>query len=80
MISLSRATFPAHSILPVITLNNIKLGVHIMRLLRITRGLFYAGFGILTGAIMKSPLFWDVTEYSPLKVNRGFGGIIRLHI
>jgi hypothetical protein len=27
---------------------------------------------------MKSTVFWDITPYSPLKVNRRFGGIYRL--
>jgi hypothetical protein len=29
---------------------------------------------------MKTTIFWDITPYSPLKVNRRFGGIYRLHL
>jgi hypothetical protein len=29
--------------------------------------------------ISKSSLFWDITQCSPLKVNRRFGGTCRLH-
>jgi hypothetical protein len=32
------------------------------------------GFEILTVVLMKSYIFWDITTYSPLKVNRRFGG------
>jgi hypothetical protein len=28
---------------------------------------------------MKNPIFWDITPYSPLKVNRRFGGTDYLH-
>jgi hypothetical protein len=33
----------------------------------------YIGFGVHTAAVMKCSVFWDVTPYSPLKVNRRFG-------
>jgi hypothetical protein len=29
---------------------------------------------------MKSSIFWDITPYSPMKVNWRFGGICRLHL
>jgi hypothetical protein len=29
---------------------------------------------------VKSVIFWDITSCSPLKVNRRFGGIYRLHL
>jgi hypothetical protein len=29
---------------------------------------------------MKSIIFWDITQYSPLSVNRRFGGTYRLHL
>jgi hypothetical protein len=29
---------------------------------------------------MKSTVFWDITQCSPLKVNRRFGGTCRLHL
>jgi hypothetical protein len=35
-------------------------------------------FEFLTAMIMKSNIIWD-TPYSPLKVNRRFGGICGLH-
>jgi hypothetical protein len=38
------------------------------------------GFEVLTAAVMKRPVFWDITQCSPLKVNRRFGGIYRLHL
>jgi hypothetical protein len=34
---------------------------------------------ILTAVVMKSTIFRDTTPYSPLKVNRRFGGTYRLH-
>jgi hypothetical protein len=32
------------------------------------------GFEVLTAAIMKISVFWDITPCSPLKVNRRFRG------
>jgi hypothetical protein len=40
----------------------------------------YAGFEVLTAVVMKSSIFWDITMCSPLKVNRRFGRICRLHL
>jgi hypothetical protein len=40
----------------------------------------YVGFGVYTPVVMKSTIFWDITSYSPLKVNRRFGGKYRLHL
>jgi hypothetical protein len=37
-------------------------------------------FEVLTGVVMKSTIFWDITPCSPLKVNRRFGGTCRLHL
>jgi hypothetical protein len=37
------------------------------------------GFVILIAVVIKSTVFWDITPYSPLKVNRTFGGKCRLH-
>jgi hypothetical protein len=36
-------------------------------------------FEALTAVVMKSPIFWDITPCSPLKVNRRFGGTCRLN-
>jgi hypothetical protein len=33
----------------------------------------------LTLTLLKSYVFWDITPYSPVKVNGGFGGKCRLH-
>jgi hypothetical protein len=33
----------------------------------------FVGFEMFTAVIMKSSIFWDITPYSPLKVNRRFG-------
>jgi hypothetical protein len=43
--------------------------------------LIYVGFEVLTAVIKNSFLFWDITPYSPLKVNRRFGRTcwLRLH-
>jgi hypothetical protein len=30
--------------------------------------------------VSKSSIFWDITPFSPLKVNQGFGGTCRLHL
>jgi hypothetical protein len=38
------------------------------------------GFEVLTVVIMKSIIFWDITPYSTLSVNRCFGGTYRLHL
>jgi type IV secretory pathway VirB3-like protein len=32
-------------------------------------------FEVLTTAAMKSPVFWDIRSYSPMKVNRRLEGI-----
>jgi hypothetical protein len=32
------------------------------------------GFEVLTAVVMKSTIFWDITPYNPLSVNRRFGG------
>jgi hypothetical protein len=37
------------------------------------------GLEVLIPVVMKSYPFWDITPCSPLKVNRRFGGIYRLH-
>jgi hypothetical protein len=29
---------------------------------------------------MKSTIFWDITLFSPLRVNQSFGGTYRLHL
>jgi hypothetical protein len=38
------------------------------------------GCKVLTAVVMKSSVFWDITPFSPLKVNRRFGGTRRLHV
>jgi hypothetical protein len=35
---------------------------------------FSFGFEVLTAVEMKILFFWDITPYSPVKVNRHFGG------
>jgi hypothetical protein len=37
------------------------------------------GFGVVTAVVMKSTTFWDIRPWSPLSVNRRFGGTYRLH-
>jgi hypothetical protein len=32
------------------------------------------GFEVLTAVVLKGSIFWDITPYRPLKVNRRFGG------
>jgi hypothetical protein len=32
-------------------------------------------FEVLTAVVIKSPIFWDITPFTPLKVNRSFGVI-----
>jgi hypothetical protein len=39
-----------------------------------------AGFEVFPAVVMKPSVFWDITPYSSLKVNRRFGGICRLHL
>jgi hypothetical protein len=39
-----------------------------------------AGFVVLTAVVMKCTVFWDITPGSPMKANRRFGGIYRLHL
>jgi hypothetical protein len=38
------------------------------------------GFEVLTGVVMKSTILWDITQCSPLSVNRCFGGTYCLHL
>jgi hypothetical protein len=40
----------------------------------------YVGSEVLTAAVTKSSIFWDITPCSPLKVYRCFRGICRLHL
>jgi hypothetical protein len=40
----------------------------------------YVGFEIITAVIMKSIIFWNKMPWSPLSVNRGFGGTYSLHL
>jgi hypothetical protein len=40
----------------------------------------FVGFEVLTAVVMRSSIFWNITPCSPLKVNRRFGGIFRLHL
>lgn len=39
-----------------------------------------AGFQVLTTVVMRSSLFWGVTQRNPLKVALRFGGTYRLHL
>jgi hypothetical protein len=38
------------------------------------------GFDVLTAVVMKSSIFWDITQCSPLKDNRRFGSAYCLHL
>jgi hypothetical protein len=38
------------------------------------------GFEVLTAVVIKSSVFWDITPYSLLKVNRRFRGTYRLDL
>jgi hypothetical protein len=38
------------------------------------------GFKVITGVIMKSYIFWDITPCCPLKVNRCFGVTSHFHL
>jgi hypothetical protein len=38
------------------------------------------GFEVLTAAVLKSTIFWDITPFSPLRVNRRSGRTYRLHL
>jgi hypothetical protein len=40
----------------------------------------FVGLEVLTAVVMSSTISWDVTPYSPLKVNRHFGATYRLHL
>jgi hypothetical protein len=42
--------------------------------------LLYVGFEVLTAVVMGSTIFWDITQCSPLNVNRRFGGAYCLHL
>jgi hypothetical protein len=42
--------------------------------------LLCVGLEVLTEAIMKSTILWNITPYSPLKVDRHFEGICRLYL
>jgi hypothetical protein len=53
-------------------------GVCIYLQLFLDQPLYYIGLEVLTAVLMKSSIFWDLIPYSPLKVNRNFGGPICL--
>jgi hypothetical protein len=38
------------------------------------------GTEVLTVVVVKSTIFWVITPYTPLKVNRRFGGTYHLHL
>jgi hypothetical protein len=38
------------------------------------------GFEVFTAVVKKSIIFWDITQCSPLSVNRLFGETYRLHL
>jgi hypothetical protein len=38
------------------------------------------GFEVIIAVVMKSSVFWDITPYSPLKVNRRFRGTYWIHL
>jgi hypothetical protein len=40
----------------------------------------FVGFEVLTVAVVKSSVFWDMMPYSLLKVNHYFGGTYCLHL
>jgi hypothetical protein len=40
----------------------------------------YFGLDVLTEVVIKNPVFWDITPCCPLKINRNFGEIFRLHL
>jgi hypothetical protein len=37
----------------------------------------FVGFEVLTVVVMKHTVFWVIMPYSPLKVNRRFGGVLQ---
>jgi hypothetical protein len=39
-----------------------------------TNWIQHVGFEVLTAAVMKKSIFWQITPGSPLEVNRRFGG------
>jgi hypothetical protein len=39
-----------------------------------------SGYEVLTAVIMDSTIFWDITPFSSMNVNRSFGGTCRLHL
>jgi hypothetical protein len=40
----------------------------------------FTGFEVLRAVVKKSTIFCDIMQYSPLSVNRRFGGTYRLHL
>jgi hypothetical protein len=40
----------------------------------------FVGFEVFTALVMKSIIFWDMTQCSQLSFNRRFGGTYRLHL
>jgi hypothetical protein len=38
------------------------------------------GSEVLTAVTMKIAILWDITPFSPIKVNERFGGTYRLHL
>jgi hypothetical protein len=40
----------------------------------------HVGFEVFTAVVLKSNIFWDMTQCSPSSFNRRFGGTFRLHL
>jgi hypothetical protein len=40
----------------------------------------YAGFDVIIAVVMKSSIFWDITQSNPLKANRRFGEACNPHL
>jgi hypothetical protein len=54
--------------------------VWLFHCIRNASGMYYLLYEFLTAVVMTNPIFWDITQCSPLKVNRCFGGTCRLHL
>jgi hypothetical protein len=72
----------------VVSLNNFGIcpqlvfmcDYHNKQLLFSQTALTDVGFEVLTAVVMKSFILWDITPYSPFKVNQPFGGTSLLHL
>jgi hypothetical protein len=64
----------------IIFINNFNNSMLLGQCLKKLTQQGYVGFDILTATVMKSFIFWNITNCSLLKFNQRFGGTCHLHL